>query len=81
MKAKSLGKKSRTILKAMAEGHSFEQILSRHPKLNYHDIFRAMAEAPSHYWHQSARAAAAGCLECGWAARLVPHSGLRVWQD
>ncbi len=46
MKATRSSKKSRAILKAIAEGNSFEQILSRHPTLNYHDIFRAAAQAP-----------------------------------
>ena len=37
--------KSRTILEAIADGHSFEQILACKPELTYNDIFRAAAEA------------------------------------
>ena len=40
-----LNDKSRAILEAIAEGHSYEQILSSNPKLTYNDIFRAAAEA------------------------------------
>jgi hypothetical protein len=39
-----LNNKSRTILEAIAEGHSYEQILSRNPQFTYNDIFRAAAE-------------------------------------
>jgi DNA-binding NarL/FixJ family response regulator len=39
-----LSDKSRVILEAIAEGHSYEQILSSNPKLTYNDIFRAAAE-------------------------------------
>jgi DNA-binding NarL/FixJ family response regulator len=39
-----LNNKSRSILEAIAEGHSYEQILSSNPKLTYNDIFRAVAE-------------------------------------
>jgi hypothetical protein len=38
--------KSRAILKAVAEGNSFAQILRRDRRLTYHDLFRAAAEAP-----------------------------------
>ncbi len=47
---KAKRKRSRAILKAVAEGMSFEQILARNPNLNYHDIFRAAAEAPTSHW-------------------------------
>jgi DNA-directed RNA polymerase specialized sigma24 family protein len=39
-----LNKKSRAILEAIAEGHSYEQILLHKPELSYNDIFRAAAE-------------------------------------
>ncbi len=55
MEARS--KKSRAILKAVAQGKSFEQILGRYPTLNYHDIFRAAAEAPLSHWSQRPKAA------------------------
>jgi len=40
-----LGESSRTILEAIAEGRSYEQILSTGLAATYHDIFRAAAEA------------------------------------
>ncbi len=40
-----LNEKSRAILEAIAEGHSFDQILSRKPELSYNDIFCAAGEA------------------------------------
>lgn len=40
-----LSQKSRVILEAIAEGHSFEQILFGNQELSYNDIFRAVAEA------------------------------------
>lgn len=40
-----LSPKSRTILSAIAEGRSYEQILAAHPAWTYHDIFTAAAEA------------------------------------
>ncbi len=43
-------RKSRAIRKAIAEGNSFEEILSQDKKLNYHDIFHAVAEVPTTYW-------------------------------
>ena len=52
MKAKKPNQKSRAILKSIAEGHSFEQILAQNPSLNYHDIFRAVTEAPTSYWRR-----------------------------
>jgi uncharacterized protein YciW len=36
---------SRAILEAIAQGHSYEQILAQDLAWNYHDIFRAAAEA------------------------------------
>ena len=37
--------KSRAILEAIAQGHSYEQILAQDPAWTYHDIFRAAVEA------------------------------------
>jgi len=47
MAANRSSKKSRAILKAMAEGRTFGQILAVNPAVTYHDIFRAVAEAPA----------------------------------
>ena len=38
------------ILQAIAAGRSCEQILTADPSLSYHDIFHAIAEAPTTYW-------------------------------
>jgi uncharacterized protein (DUF433 family) len=46
-------KKSLTILKAVAAGRSCEQILAANPGLNYHDIFHAIAEAPTSHWKRN----------------------------
>ena len=40
-----LNAKTRTALEAIAEGHSYEQILAANPHLTYKDIFAAAAEA------------------------------------
>jgi hypothetical protein len=40
-----MSKRSRAILKAIAGGDSFEQILIENSTVNYHDIFRAAAES------------------------------------
>ena len=40
-----LNAKSCTALEAIAEGHSYEQILAANPHLTYKDIFAAAAEA------------------------------------
>jgi hypothetical protein len=37
--------RTRTILEAIAKGHSYEQILVQDPAFTYHDIFHAAAEA------------------------------------
>ncbi len=50
MKPDDLSQKSREIAKAIADGHSCEQILAHDPTLTYHDIFRAVAEVPTSYW-------------------------------
>ncbi len=40
-----ISKKSHAILEAIAQGHSYEQILAKKPAWTYHDIFQAAAEA------------------------------------
>jgi len=47
MEPSELSEKSRTILEAIAEGRSYEQILSAKLAVTYHDIFHAAAEALS----------------------------------
>jgi DNA-binding CsgD family transcriptional regulator len=41
----ALSKKSHVILEAIAEGHSYEQILAQYVAWTYQDIFEAAAEA------------------------------------
>ena len=41
----ALSEKSRAILQAIAEGHTYEQILVQDLAWTYHDIFQAAAEA------------------------------------
>ena len=85
MKAEKSSKMTRAILKAIAEGNSFEQILGRYSALNYHDIFRAVAQAPTDHWqHKPARVTTAGGLECAWAGkdtRMAPQTVLHAWSD
>ena len=45
METTGLTKKSRVILEAIADGHTYEQILANFPAWTYHDIFAAAAEA------------------------------------
>jgi hypothetical protein len=44
-----MDKKSRNILRAIADGHSCEQILAD-GTVTFHDIFHAAAEAPTRFW-------------------------------
>jgi hypothetical protein len=45
MRPAELSERSRVILSAIAEGRLYDQILAANPKLTYHDIFWAAAEA------------------------------------
>jgi hypothetical protein len=45
MQTTALTKKSRVILTAIADGHTYDQILANYPAWTYHDIFQAAAEA------------------------------------
>lgn len=45
MQPNELSEKARAILEAIAEGHSYEQMLNGRIANNYNDIFRAAAEA------------------------------------
>lgn len=45
MKGKELSERTREILSAIAEGRSYEQILTANPSFTYHDIFWAAGEA------------------------------------
>ena len=50
METKELRAKLNGILKAIAAGRSCEQILVADRTLSYHDIFHAIAEAPTSFW-------------------------------
>jgi hypothetical protein len=50
MEPKELRDRLNGILEAIASGHSCEQILGANRKLSYHDIFHAVAEAPTSFW-------------------------------
>src|SRR5438034_580498 len=43
--AHGLSEKSRTVLRLIADGHSYEQIVNGHPDISYLDIFQAAEEA------------------------------------
>ena len=85
MNAIRSSKKTRAILKAIADGNSFEQILGRHWTLNYHDIFRAAAQAPTSHWqHKRARVITTGVLDCARAdkdTRMASQTVLHAWPD
>ena len=53
MELKTLRDRLNRILEAIAAGHSCEQILAADRTLTYHDIFHAIAEAPTSFWHAS----------------------------
>jgi hypothetical protein len=54
MEPKELREKLNAILVAIAAGRSCEQILAADHSLSYHDIFHAVAEAPTSQWDKSA---------------------------
>jgi hypothetical protein len=64
-------KKSR-ILQALAAGQSCEQLLAHDRTLYYHDIFHAIAEAPTSYWRKNTPAT----LSPGWSDRAHPDPKL-----
>lgn len=84
MKADTLSKKSRAILRALAGGHSFEQILAANSKMNYHDIFRAAAQAPALLWDDKTLGATEGWPQSAPTpqnANLSAHPALRTLSD
>jgi hypothetical protein len=54
MEPKELREKLNGILDAIAAGRSCEQILAADRTLCYHDIFHAVAEAPTTHWDKPA---------------------------
>jgi len=53
MEQTELRVKLNAILKAIAAGHTCEEILAADRTLSYHDIFHAVAEAPTTYWERA----------------------------
>jgi hypothetical protein len=53
MEPKEVRAKLNGILEAIAAGHTCEQILAADHSLSYHDIFHAVAEAPTSYWDRA----------------------------
>jgi hypothetical protein len=80
-----MSKRSRAILKAIAEGNSFEQILIKNSTLTCHDIFRAATELsvlqPGHTRVRVNTKGLPGCaeplLETNLSLQVVP----RTWCD
>jgi hypothetical protein len=52
MEPKDTGTKLSAILEAIASGNTCEQILAADRSLTYHDIFHAVAEAPTNFWNR-----------------------------
>jgi hypothetical protein len=50
MRLKEISQKSRAVLKALAKGRSYQQILAADPTLTAHDVFRALSESPTRFW-------------------------------
>lgn len=75
METSELRAKLNGILEAFAAGRTCEQILAADRSLCYHDIFHAIAEAPTSYWTKAGTKPAgdgsAGVLEA--TAGLVRH--------
>ena len=50
MRLKKISRKSRAVLKALAQGQSCEEILAADQTLTSHDVFRALSESPTSFW-------------------------------
>ena len=50
MRLNEISEKSRVVLKALAKGRSYEQILAADHTLTTHDVFRALSESPTGFW-------------------------------
>ena len=50
MRLNEMSEKSRIVLKALAKGLSYEQILAANRTLTAHDFFRALSESPPGFW-------------------------------
>jgi len=52
MRPNEISQKSRAVLKALAKGLSYEQLLAADRTLTAHDVFRALSESPTGFWHK-----------------------------
>jgi hypothetical protein len=52
MRLNEISQKSRFVLKALAKGRSYEQILAADRTLTAHDVFRALSESPTGFWNK-----------------------------
>jgi hypothetical protein len=50
MRLNEVSEKSRAVLKALAKGRSYEQVLASDRTLTVHDLFRALSESPTGFW-------------------------------
>ena len=50
MRLNEISEKSRLVLKALAKGLSYKQLLAADHALISHDVFRALSESPTGFW-------------------------------
>ena len=66
MRLNEISEKSRLVLKALAKGLSYEQLLAADHALTSHDVFRALSESPTRFLGQEVGSQdewrALGCL-------------------
>jgi hypothetical protein len=56
MRLNEISEKSRLVLKALAKGLSYEQLLAADHTLTSHDVFRALSESPTGFWDNKSAA-------------------------
>jgi len=69
MRLNEISEKSRLVLKALAKGRSYEQILATDPTLSAHDVFRALSESPTGFWNKKSPRKANGGRSVSKASR------------
>jgi len=52
MRLNEISEKSRAVLRALAKGRSYQQLLATDRTLTSHDIFRALSESPTGFWEK-----------------------------
>jgi hypothetical protein len=53
MRASKTNKTARALLKALAEGRSYEQILAGDQTLTSHDLFHTLSETSTSFWSKN----------------------------